>query len=106
MVGREPAARPGNRNGLSDVPLGGGRPPRRARGDSGPESLESAGGHASNMMYVAPSAVLVGDVTVEEGASVWHGAVLRGDFDSIVVGEDSNVQDNVGVHVERGLLAP
>src|SRR2546425_4382637 len=57
------------------------------------------------MIYVAPSAVLVGDVTVEEGASIWHGAVLRGDFDSIVVGRDSNVQDNVVVHVDRGLPA-
>ncbi|TLZ84324.1 MAG: gamma carbonic anhydrase family protein [Methanobacteriota archaeon] len=57
------------------------------------------------MIYVAPSAVLVGDVTVEEGASIWHGAVLRGDFDSIVVGRDSNVQDNAVVHVDRGLPA-
>src|SRR5205807_9707698 len=57
------------------------------------------------MIYVAPSAVLVGDVTVEDGASVWHGAVLRGDFDSIVVGRDSNVQDNVVVHVDRGMPA-
>jgi carbonic anhydrase/acetyltransferase-like protein (isoleucine patch superfamily) len=57
------------------------------------------------MIYVAPSAVLVGDVTVDEGASIWHGAVLRGDFDSIVVGRDSNVQDNVVVHVDRGLPA-
>src|SRR2546430_15703266 len=57
------------------------------------------------MIFVAPSAVLVGDVTVEEGASVWHCAVLRGDFDSIVVGRDSNVQDNVVVHVDRGMPA-
>ena len=57
------------------------------------------------MIYVAPSAVLVGDVTVEEGASVWHGAVLRGDFDAIVIGRDSNVQDNVVVHVDRGMPA-
>src|SRR5947199_5036372 len=57
------------------------------------------------MIYVAPSVVLVGDVTVEEGASLWHGAVLRGDFDSIVVGRDSNVQDNAVVHVDRGLPA-
>src|SRR5207245_10140903 len=57
------------------------------------------------MIYVAPSAVLVGDGTVEEGASIWHGAVLRGDFDSIVVGRDSNVQDNAVVHVDRGLPA-
>src|SRR5881397_32736 len=57
------------------------------------------------MIYVAPSAVLVGDVTVEEGASLWHGAVLRGDLDSIVVGRDSNVQDIVVVHVDRGMPA-
>src|SRR2546422_8838572 len=57
------------------------------------------------MIHVAPSAVLVGDVTIEDGASVWHGAVLRGDFDSIVVGRDSNVQDNVVVHVDRGMPA-
>src|SRR5437879_8242698 len=57
------------------------------------------------MVHVAPSALLGGDVTVEDGASVWHGAVLRGDFDSIVVGRDSNVQDNVVVHVDRGMPA-
>lgn len=57
------------------------------------------------MIYVAPSAVLVGDVTVDDEASIWHGAVLRGDFDSIVVGRDSNVQDNVVVHVDRGMPA-
>jgi len=57
------------------------------------------------MIYVAPSAILVGDVTVEDGASLWHGAVLRGDFDSIVVARDSNIQDNVVVHVDRGLPA-
>lgn len=57
------------------------------------------------MIYVAPSAVLVGDVTVGEGASVWHGAVLRGDFDAVVLGRDSNVQDNVVVHVDCGMPA-
>src|SRR2546427_5794031 len=57
------------------------------------------------MIYVAPSAVLVGDVTIEDGASVWHGAVLRGDFDEVVVGRDSNLQDNVVAHVDRGMPA-
>ena len=57
------------------------------------------------MIYVAPSAVLVGDVSLEDGASVWHGAVLRGDFDSISIGKDSNVQDNVVMHVDRGMPA-
>lgn len=57
------------------------------------------------MIYVAPSAVVVGDVTIQEEASVWHGAVLRGDFDSVMVGAGSNVQDNVVVHVDRGMPA-
>ena len=50
--------------------------------------------------FVAPSAVLVGDVTVEAGASVWFGAVLRGDFGAIIVRRGANVQDNVVVHVD------
>jgi len=57
------------------------------------------------MIYLAPSAVIVGDVTIKDGASVWHGAVLRGDFDSIVVGRHSNIQDNAVVHVDRGMPA-
>ena len=57
------------------------------------------------MIYVAPSAVIVGDVAIEDGASIWHGAVLRGDIDAIVVGRDANMQDNVVVHVDRGMPA-
>lgn len=55
------------------------------------------------MIYVAPTAVLVGDVSVAEGGSVWHGAVLRGDFDAVAIGADSNVQDNAVLHVDRGM---
>lgn len=58
---------------------------------------------ALTMIYVAPSAVLVGDVSVAEGGSVWHGAVLRGDFDAVSVGRDSNVQDHAVLHVDRGM---
>ena len=53
--------------------------------------------------FVAPTAVLIGDVIVEEGASVWFGAVLRGDFNQIVVGAGSSVQDNCVVHTNEGL---
>lgn len=49
----------------------------------------------------AVNATLVGDVTVERGASVWYGAVLRGDSNSIHVGERSNIQDNVVIHTEE-----
>ncbi|HEY7588435.1 MAG TPA: gamma carbonic anhydrase family protein [Thermoplasmata archaeon] len=55
------------------------------------------------MIYVAPTAVFVGDVSVADGGSVWHGAVLRGDFDAVEVGRDSNVQDNAVLHVDQGL---
>jgi carbonic anhydrase/acetyltransferase-like protein (isoleucine patch superfamily) len=48
--------------------------------------------------FVAPTAVLIGDVTVSEGASVWFGAVLRGDNSAIVIGPGSNVQDNCVIH--------
>jgi carbonic anhydrase/acetyltransferase-like protein (isoleucine patch superfamily) len=53
--------------------------------------------------FVAPTAVLIGDVAVEEGASVWFGAVLRADFDKIVVGAGSSVQDNCVLHTNEGL---
>src|SRR4051812_9703503 len=49
--------------------------------------------------FLAPTAVLIGDVTVGAAASIWFGAVLRGDFGPIVVGAGSNVQDNAVVHV-------
>jgi carbonic anhydrase/acetyltransferase-like protein (isoleucine patch superfamily) len=48
--------------------------------------------------FVAATATLIGDVTVEKGASVWYGAVLRADICSIVVREGANVQDNSVIH--------
>ena len=53
--------------------------------------------------YIAPTAVLIGDVRVGAGASVWFGAVLRGDESYIEVGEGSNVQDGAIVHCSEGL---
>ena len=55
----------------------------------------------ANSAFLAPNAVLVGDVTVEEEASIWFGAVLRGDdpTNGIIVGAGSSVQDNCVVHV-------
>jgi carbonic anhydrase/acetyltransferase-like protein (isoleucine patch superfamily) len=49
--------------------------------------------------FIAPTAVLVGDVRVEENASVWYNAVLRADFAPIVVRRGANVQDCAVVHV-------
>ncbi|MFE1754401.1 gamma carbonic anhydrase family protein [Streptomyces anandii] len=52
--------------------------------------------------FVAPTATVVGDVALSAGASVWYGAVLRGDVESITVGADSNVQDNCTLHADPG----
>jgi carbonic anhydrase/acetyltransferase-like protein (isoleucine patch superfamily) len=54
-------------------------------------------------VFVAPNATLIGDVRLGTDASVWFGAVLRGDFDRIVVGEGSCVQDNAVVHAAEGV---
>jgi len=53
--------------------------------------------------YIAPTAVLIGDVEVGAGASVWFGAVLRGDEAAITVGDGANVQDNAVLHCARNL---
>jgi carbonic anhydrase/acetyltransferase-like protein (isoleucine patch superfamily) len=49
--------------------------------------------------FIAPTAVLIGDVTVEERASIWYNAVLRGDLNPIVVRAGANVQDCSVLHV-------
>jgi carbonic anhydrase/acetyltransferase-like protein (isoleucine patch superfamily) len=53
--------------------------------------------------FVAPTATLIGDVVLGSEASVWFGAVLRGDFDRILIGAGSCVQDNAVVHAAEGL---
>ena len=53
--------------------------------------------------YIADSARVIGSVRLRPGASVWFGAVLRGDNDWINVGRDSNIQDNAVLHTDPGL---
>ena len=53
--------------------------------------------------WVADSAQVMGDVTLGEGASVWFGAIARGDSDRIVVGAGSNIQDGSVLHADEGL---
>jgi carbonic anhydrase/acetyltransferase-like protein (isoleucine patch superfamily) len=53
--------------------------------------------------FVAPTATLIGDVEVGQGASIWFGAVLRGDESRIVVGAGANVQDNAVIHCAHDL---
>ncbi len=52
--------------------------------------------------FVAPTAVIIGDVTIGPEANIWFGAVLRGDWGNIKVGARTSVQENAIVHIEAG----
>ena len=52
--------------------------------------------------FIAPGARIVGDVTIGAGASVWYNAVVRAERAPVVIGERSNLQDGVAVHVDAG----
>jgi len=56
----------------------------------------------NNDYWLAPSANLIGDITMETGSSVWFGATLRGDNERITVGANSNVQENCVLHTDMG----
>src|ERR1700761_5258339 len=71
--------------------------PIYALGDRKPE-LPAEGEY-----WIAPDAVLIGRVRLLPGASIWFGAVLRGDNDWITIGPDSNVQDHSIIHADPGL---
>ena len=53
--------------------------------------------------FIHPTAVVLGDVTLGKRVSVWPTAVLRGDSDVIVIGDDSNVQDGSVIHADEGI---
>jgi carbonic anhydrase/acetyltransferase-like protein (isoleucine patch superfamily) len=52
--------------------------------------------------WIAPDAVLIGDVSLGRNASIWFGVVIRGDNDRIVIGADSNVQEHTVMHTDLG----
>jgi len=64
--------------------------------------LDGEAPHIAEDCWVAPDASLIGRVTLEAGASVWFGAVLRGDTEPITVGAGSNVQDGCVLHTDPG----
>lgn len=68
-----------------------------ALGDKKPQ-LPPAGEY-----WIAPNAVVLGDVILESGASIWFNAVLRGDTDTLSVGENSNIQDGSILHADEGV---
>ena len=52
--------------------------------------------------WVAPNAIIIGKVKLEKNSSIWFNAVLRGDIEKIVIGEDSNIQDGSVLHTDPG----
>jgi len=56
--------------------------------------------------YVAPTAVVMGNVTLGAESSVWYTSVVRGDMAPIVIGARTNIQDGTIVHVDAGFRAP
>ncbi|HUJ06632.1 MAG TPA: gamma carbonic anhydrase family protein [Streptosporangiaceae bacterium] len=65
-------------------------------------SLGDAAPSIDPAAWIAPGAVVVGQVSVGRGSSIWYGSVLRGDDDTISVGEECNVQDLCCIHVDAG----
>jgi len=51
-------------------------------------------------VFIAPGAMIIGDVTIHEGASIWYNAVVRGDSAPIIIGPRTNIQDNCTLHVD------
>ncbi|MHB8360932.1 MAG: gamma carbonic anhydrase family protein [Thermoplasmataceae archaeon] len=56
--------------------------------------------HIGKNVYIAPTAILIGNVNISDGVSIFDNAVLRGDLNSIEIGENTNIQDNTTIHVE------
>jgi carbonic anhydrase/acetyltransferase-like protein (isoleucine patch superfamily) len=66
-------------------------------------TLDSRVPQIADDAWVAPSASVIGTVTLGARASVWFNCVLRGDIDHIVVGDDSNIQDGSVLHTDAGI---
>ncbi|MFW9946715.1 MAG: gamma carbonic anhydrase family protein [Candidatus Odinarchaeota archaeon] len=53
-------------------------------------------------VFIAPTAVIIGDVYIDEGTNIWFGAVLRGDWGTIKIGKNTSIQENVTIHNQIG----
>src|SRR5258708_13915231 len=53
-------------------------------------------------VFIAPGAIIIGDVTIRSGASIWYNPVIRGDVGPIVIGQRTNIQDNCILHLDAG----
>ena len=59
----------------------------------------------NNPGFIAPDAAIIGSVIIREEASVWFNAVIRGDVETITVGQQSNIQDGSVLHADPGIPA-
>ena len=80
------------------IPSSAGRPPPGAPGCRSSRSKASLRAF-TRLAFIAPTACIIGDVTVEENASVWYNTVIRADFSPIVIRRGANVQDCAVIHV-------
>src|SRR5436309_4216014 len=96
---RSNASRP--KRALTSPTVGRGRAPTAHRKDRRMPlySFEGKSPRVHPTAFIAPTAALIGDVTVEENASVWYNAVVRADFSPIVIRRGANIQDCAVLHV-------
>jgi len=52
-------------------------------------------------VFIAPTAVVIGDVEIKDNASIWYGTVVRGDLAPITIGKNTNIQDNCTIHTDN-----
>ena len=55
--------------------------------------------------FIAENATIIGNVKIGKNSGIWYGAVLRSEGSPIIIGENSNIQDNCVVHISKGLSA-
>jgi carbonic anhydrase/acetyltransferase-like protein (isoleucine patch superfamily) len=64
--------------------------------------LPSAMANIAHAAFIAPNATILGNVTIGADASIWYGAVLRGDTEAVEIGAETNIQDLTTVHADPG----
>ncbi|MEJ5217051.1 gamma carbonic anhydrase family protein [Cognatishimia sp. D5M38] len=65
-------------------------------------SLDGVSPQVAEDSWIAPDANVIGKIVIQQGASIWFGATLRGDNEAIVIGRGSNVQENTIMHTDMG----
>ncbi|GAA0077726.1 gamma carbonic anhydrase family protein [Clostridium sp. CTA-5] len=65
------------------------------------KSFQGKNPNIADNVYISETSVIIGDVTIKENSSVWFGAVIRGDEESIAIGTCSNIQENVVLHADK-----